>query len=285
MRIREDAKMRYTNSLTPSPTVASKGPYSTKCTSLSFDFLSIETRKESQTMLFTVSLAFLVPFISAASLPVLLHPNSPDSNDAIFQDQNTTSLTTSLITPLSVTGRLNNTSNSNYASTTNSSSLGVVNTQAYDPRPPRYPPGYPGRPYDYFVPNSNIRLHCDTFRPDPRQNAGYLNQLFERLRIQYFDPRLSSVHVWRGGAHFGSEYHWLTGHTRIGQLSLSLKLPDSHGRPDFNMTFGDLTNTLIGLHHIIHDYPMLAINMTIYRLGSRYDIGFMYLVTHEPRPG
>ena len=162
--------MRFPQRILIQPT---KGPYTT-CTSFLWIFLSIESRKES-TMPFTVSLAFLVPFISAASLPVL-HPDSPDSNHAIFQDLNTTSLTTSLVTPLSVTGRLNNTSVSILASTTNSSSLGVVNAPAYDPHP-RYPPGYPGQPYDYLVRYSHIRLHCWRFQPDPRQNAEYLDDL------------------------------------------------------------------------------------------------------------
>ena len=248
----------------------SKGPYSTTCTSLSLDFVSIEIRKESHTMLFTVSLAFLVPFISAA----VLHPNSPDSNDAIFQDQNTTSLTTSLITPLSVTGRLNNTSISNHASTTNSSSLGAVN-------PPRYPPGYPGQPYDYFVRYSNIRIHCWKFKPDPRQNAEYLNQLFTKLRRKYSDPNNSSLHLWSKGT-YDNEYYWSAGDERIGESALVLHLPRSLDRPDFNMTYGDLTNVLIGLNHIIHDYPMLEISMEIYREGFSWEIGLMYVHTYEP---
>ena len=135
-------------------------------------------------MLFTASLAFLVPFISAASLPVS-HPESPDSNHAIFQDLNTTSLTTSLVTP---------------------------NAQAYAP-PPRYPPGYPGQPYDYFVRSSHIRIHCGKFTPDELQIAAYLDALFARLGRQYSsDPSRYSVPLWSDGR----AYRWIEGDERIG---------------------------------------------------------------------
>lgn len=225
-------------------------------------------------MLFIVSLAFLVPFISAASLPVL-HPDSPDSNHAIFQDLNTTSLTTSLVTPLSVTGRVNNTSISILASTTNSSSLGVVNAQAYDP-PPRYPPGYPGQPYDYLVRYSHIRIHCYKFKPDPLQNAEYLDDLFAKLQRKYSDPRHYSVQLWPDG----DEYYWLEGDERIDESVLGLYLPMAIERPDFNMTYGEFSNVLIGLNHLRHNYPMLRIDAKIYREGSSHYIGLVFLDTY-----
>ena len=164
-------------------------------------------------MLSTVSLAFLVPFISAA----VLHPDSPDSNHAIFQDLNTTSL----VTPLSVTGRLSNTSISIPALTTNSSSLGVVNTQAYSP-PPRYPPGYPGQPYDYYVRYSNLRIHCTRFRPDPLQNDEQLDSLFQELQLEYSDPRDHSVHLWDDGM---GQHEWLEGDERIAESVLGVLSP------------------------------------------------------------
>ena len=219
-------------------------------------------------MLFTVSLAsFLVPFISAASLPVLL------------QNLNTTSLTTSPVTtPLSVTGRLKNTSISTLTLTTNYSSLGVVIAQAYY-LPPRYPPGYPDQPYDYFVRYSQLRIHCWKFKPDPLQNAENLDILFAKLHRKYSDPRHYSVHLWSDD---GAEYYWLEGDERIGQSGLSLNLPLARDRPDFNMTYGEFSNVLIGLNHIRHDYPMLEIDTEIYREGDSREIGLMWLQTYDP---
>lgn len=231
-------------------------------------------------MLFTVSLALLVPFISAASLPVL-HLDSLDSNHAIFQDPNTT---TSLVTPLSVTGRLNNTSISTLALTTNSSSLttnssslGVVNAQAYA-SPPRYPPGYPGQPYDYYVRYSHIRLHCTKFKPDPLQNAEYLDALFRELGRTYSDPINYYAHLWDED----DEYYWTEGDERIGLASLNLNLPLAVDRPDFNMTYGEFGHVLIGLNNLRHDYPMLKIDAEIYREGNSHEIGLMWLTTYEP---
>lgn len=213
-------------------------------------------------MLFTLSLAFLLPFISAASLPVLHpdSPDSPDSNHAIFQNLNTKSLPTSIL-----------------ALTTNSSSLGLVNAHAYDP-PPRYPPGYPGQPYDYPVRQSHIRIHCYKFTPDPLQNPEYLDDLFAKLHRKYSDPRDYSVHLWSED----SEFYWDEGDERIGQSALSLHLPLAVDRPDFNMTYGEFSNVLIGLNHLRHDYPMLKIDSKIYREGDLREIGLMWLETYDP---
>ena len=228
-------------------------------------------------MLFTVSLAFVVPLISAASLPVLLRPDSPDSNLALFQGRNTTSLTTSPVTPLNVAGRLNDTSSSIVASTTNSSSLGLVNAHAYG-APPRYPPGYPGRPYDYYVPYSQMRIHCTRFRPDPLQNDTNIDLLLGRLQLKYSDPERRSVPLWPEDY----EYYWDEGVPEIGETSLVLHLPDVEGYPGPNITYGEFSSVLLGLNNLRHNYPMLAIDAEIYQEGDPHEMGLIFLKTDDP---
>ena len=152
-----------------------------------------------------------------------------------------------------------------------------MHTQALDPRP-RYPPGYPGQPNDYLVRNSHIRIHCWRFEPDARQNATYLDNLFARLDRKYSDLRYSSIHVWSEDG----EYHWTEGDERIGESNLSLYLPRALERPDFNMTYGEFSNILIGLDQLRHDYPMLSIYTEIFREGYSRDIGLTSLYTLPP---
>ena len=234
------------------------------------------------TMLFTVSLAFVVPLISAVSLPVLLRPDSPDSNLALFQGRNTTSLTTSPVTPLNIAGRLNNTSSSILASTTNSSSLGLVNTHAYR-APPRYPPGYPDHPYNYHVRFSDIRLKCWRLRPDPLQNDTALDILFRRLQLRFGDPSDSSKRMWDA---VNRENQFTEGEPEDCITVLGLQLPWADESPDHNMTYRDFHHVLIGMNNLRHDYPMLNMDSVIYREGEgeSTEIGVVWLDTYEPDP-
>ena len=48
------------------------------------------------------------------------------------------------------------------------------------------------------------------------------------------------------------------------------------------MTYGEWSHVLIGLDNLRHDYPLLTIRAEIYREGSSYVIGELWLDTYGP---
>ncbi|KAI4147143.1 MAG: hypothetical protein L6R39_003218 [Caloplaca ligustica] len=142
---------------------------------------------------------------------------------------------------------------------------------------PRYPPGYPARPYSYRVRNSDIILHCWKFDAQPHQNPTAIDLIFSRIAHQYGDAPHRNDEVFPTTQHGGRS--WFEEQPDESDMGLILSLSNVGRVPETKMTYGDFLDAIHGLNYIRLTYPELDIRTVIYKkIGEqRVQLGLLWL--------